>query len=68
MKPDEQKFFDQIPENGTVAYDNVRRKLLSTGEIKAARVIHDLRHKKLLYTWTDDNGILLVSRSPRPQG
>lgn len=68
MNPDEQKFFDQVPETGTVAYDNVRRKLLSTGEIKAARVIHDLRHKKLLYTWTDANGILLVSRSPRPQG
>lgn len=67
MNGDQQKLFDAIPETGTVAYDNVRRSLLSKGEITAARSIHALRNKKLLFTWIDANGILLVSRQPRPE-
>lgn len=68
MNEDQQKLFDAIPASGTAAYDNVRRLLLGKGEITAARSIHALRKKKMAYTWIDANGILLVSRFPRPDG
>lgn len=67
MNEKQAELLAEVPTSGTVAYDNVRRLLLSKGKESVIREFHTMRRAKQLHAWTDENGILLVSRSPRPE-
>lgn len=66
MNEAQQTLLAQVPDTGTVAYDNVRRLLLGQGRGDAVAEFHALRRSKQLHAWTDDKGILLISKQPRP--
>lgn len=66
IDPERQKLIDALPTTGKLSYDELRNKLLSTGNVKAVNRFHDMRRdgsvKVEIVNNADGSSTLFVSR------
>jgi hypothetical protein len=64
--PERQKLIDALPTTGRISYDEMRTKLLSTGQAKAVNRFHDMRRdgsvKAEIVNNPDGTQTLFISR------
>lgn len=67
VDPNRQALIDALPTAGRVSYDELRTKLLSSGQIKPLARFHDLRREGLIKTeiekGADGEAVMFVSRA-----
>lgn len=65
--PERQKLIDALPTTGKMVYEELRNKLLSTGNVKAVSRFHDMRRdgsvKAELVNNADGTQTMFVSRA-----